>query len=312
MISPTKTNQSCFALPDLDIASPLVDRSQQKLLNPFTFFDTLPQREASPSPQPEISSERTLFSPGDAILSSDGLDSPSESLPIRGSSVSIREANRTTQKILDLYKINISQLHESQLVHGSTSASLLSFTEYGDRLGSLLPFGDLEKMGKVSFCGELRHGVRKNGVNHSCLSTVWAGSLQSAFPYTLHAAWSPTKPVQIKEDFPEDMRLLQEKVQAARKKAWGQLTDIERDLVSNPFPVLYGIKSNRKNAHHLVSSDIPGEIGLLGGAFKEEIKVIFVPETKTSDVKKLLEENNHSVFTEPFPFPSERSLGMFF
>ena len=254
-------------------------------------------------PTPSSTVQEGVFSPGDPIFFRDGLIPENEYLRVRGSAVSLPDANAQVERVIAVFQINIEQLHGAQLVHGSTSASLLSFTKYGDRSGCLFPLKELETLDKVSFCGELRFGSRKNGVNQSCLSTVWIGELEVTIPYTQQQGWTPDTPVKIRDDSPDDMFEFQQKIQSARQSAWQQLDPIEQNLVADPFPVIYGIKSERIDSHKQVQSDIPGEIGLLDGALKEEIKVVFVPESKTTFLKDLLSRYGHlDIFVEPFNF----------
>lgn len=89
-------------------------------------------------------------------------------------------------------------------------------------------------------------------------------------------------------------------VNQKRLLEWEKLDQEERNLVSDPFPVLYGIRSSRKDVHHAVYG-VPGEIGLKGGAGPGEIKVIFVPVDKIDFVQGLLARNGHSIPVEEIP-----------
>lgn len=82
---------------------------------------------------------------------------------------------------------------------------------------------------------------------------------------------------------------------------WNKLNDSEKSLILEPFPVVYGIRSDRKNVHFPAYSDCSDEICLLDGAQPKEIKVIFVPPEKVTFVKKLLHNHHHfNVFVEAF------------
>ena len=76
---------------------------------------------------------------------------------------------------------------------------------------------------------------------------------------------------------------------------WTKLNELEQQLILNPFPVVYGIRSDRKKAHFpALGSDIPGEILLFQGARPQEIKVIFTPPQKVAFVRQLLDAHGHS------------------
>jgi len=77
-------------------------------------------------------------------------------------------------------------------------------------------------------------------------------------------------------------------IDAKRLKEWDKLNAFEKKLIEEPFSVLFGIKSDRKDVYSLVDSSIYSEIGLFGGAIRDEIKVIFVPADKVDIVKNLL------------------------
>ncbi|MEO5970798.1 MAG: hypothetical protein ABIQ95_12800 [Bdellovibrionia bacterium] len=83
---------------------------------------------------------------------------------------------------------------------------------------------------------------------------------------------------------------------------WPLLTKTEKDLITKPFPVLYGIRSDREEDIKPVFAAIQGEIAIKGGAHAGEIRVIFVPVENVEFVKKVLSENGHrTLAVEPLP-----------
>jgi hypothetical protein len=274
-----------------------------------------------------------------------------------GSTVSISAAQQTVETILKRHNLTKEQLHTTQLLHGSSSASLIAFTDYNHREGILLPLGLMEQSQKVPFCGEIIYG--RAGINAYCLSTVWLGEMQNVLSiYARQTCWSLENGKQIllsldieirrqitcytktdnetvnkealeclteldkalqTDNFDSFKTTTQQllttirtivgigtlgmsitsninlrEITAKRIAAWEKLNSFERTLVSDAFPVLYGIKSTRKDVHCRVSSCIDGEVGLKGGAQRGEIKVIFVPSEKVDFVKTLLIEHGHT------------------
>jgi hypothetical protein len=90
---------------------------------------------------------------------------------------------------LSKYGLSKSQLHGAQLLHGSSSASLIAFTPYCECLGDLIPEGELETMGKIPFCGEIFDG--RGNVNAHYLSTSWVGQLSYILKYSRPRCWTP-------------------------------------------------------------------------------------------------------------------------
>ncbi len=193
-----------------------------------------------------------------------------------------RGSQQKSERACTDLNIQVSQLHGSQLIHGTTSAALLAFTEYNRFEGNLLPTGMLAKEGKIPFGGELGFGVRQNGINQSHLSTVWVGSFQYALGYTKI----------------QDVPLTSSDADVVKLRSSQNLTEFEKMLVSEKFPVIFGIRPNRENACPIFETSISGEVSLLEGTKKGEIKVIFVPPEKVSLVQELVK--THGIAVEPF------------
>lgn len=217
-------------------------------------------------------------------------------LPCFGRCIYIEEANRQAAETCVKLGLNPSQLLGSQLIHGSTSASLLAFTKYSNEKGLLIPTGMLLKENRVPFCGENGRGLE--GINQTCISTVWVGKFIEVLPYCS----SFTKQL-------FDMGIIREtKIIKSRNSHYTTLLPDEKDLVDNQFPVVYCIKPSRPYVCTPVHSDIDGEIGLLGGTIPGEIKVIMVPNDLRiiSKVENLVKRHGISVL--PFTHEIQKIL----
>ncbi len=71
------------------------------------------------------------------------------------------------------------------------------------------------------------------------------------------------------------------------------MNEEERKLLTEPFPVLFGIRPNRIQVTRRVGSSIRGEVGMMDGVQPDEIKVLYVPTEKIPYVKDLLKRSEH-------------------
>ncbi len=253
-----------------------------------------------------------------------------------GPSISLQEANDQSQRILQTYNLSIEQLHRSQIFHGSSSPSLLTYTDHGQRRGHLMPFSQLLAARIIPFSGEIGPGCLPGRVNDQYLSTTWVGQMEASLRYTRRQLiWSPSsfrdqtvqssataistngdQQINSTREEPfwytqEDRQIdqLRRTLEIQRREAWERLNPMQQALVANPFPVLFGIRSNREGDQIGIRSRIRGEIGLRGGALPDEIKVILVPQDKVSFTRALLESHGHNraPYVEPFNFPGSDS-----
>jgi len=236
---------------------------------------------------------------------------------------------------LQFLQLTRRQLHTAQLFHGASSASLLAFTNYNNHEGALVPSGELRKRKKVAFCGAYDAGQFE--INTDKLSTIYGGFFHTTVIFATSPGWTPfigreilnqlidglKKMLQdtpyeqtlltfIEKDecehditwfkqFPQHfiMGLFHIELQRKRIREWEKLDDIEKKLVAEPFPVVYGITSTRTEDFFKARSAVHNEIGLLNGALPKEIKVIFVVPSKVDFVKDLLAKNGHdNIFVE--------------
>jgi len=90
-----------------------------------------------------------------------------------------------TKSLKDM-NLTKTKLNNAQLFHGSTSASLLSFTRYNNYQGKLIPTGQLMKLGKIPFTGELKHGITNpRGISHNAISTTDITHIDTSLNYTI-------------------------------------------------------------------------------------------------------------------------------
>ena len=188
--------------------------------------------------------------------------------------------------------ISRDSLHGAQFFHGSSSASLLAFTEYGGKSGNLIPTGEIEGQGKIPFSGELMTG--RKGINRTALSTVHAGQLREAIRYTTSVGWKHEEAssyLSTVDKSSYDYKLRGD-IESKRITEWEKLTAQEKDFVRNAFPVLYGFKIEGREKARVnekqIRSDIPGEVSITGGVRSTEIRVIFVPGEHVTRVHTLL------------------------
>ena len=202
----------------------------------------------------------------------------------------------------------IRKSNGATVYHGSRSGSLLAFTS-NKSLGGLRSSGELAQAGKSSFVGEQGAGISKRGINVSNLSTVKITDLDLAVkhskkgePFNYASSKESGELIErLKEQWGEDSFGLNQIRSLQQQRAqWKNLSESDRKLIEEDFPVLYGLKpgSERKISTHKL--DIGGEQGaeievaLKGGADFNEISVIFVPSDKVQTLKNMLEANDLS------------------
>lgn len=229
-------------------------------------------------------------------------------VPVRGSSIGVNQANQEAYRTFQRFPNLDRTRNGADLFHGSTSASLLAFTENQNKRGQLQATGVLEAAGKVPFGGEIVFG--RHGINRTGLSVVWLGNIRSARFYATDSNTSPWNPDIGKQQLEESKKLFEDRdydeastkkqmlknaieITEARIKEWPNLNAEEKDLIQNPFPVMYGIRVTRSDALTLFSSDISGEIKLNNGTEGDELRVIFVPEEQVTRVREIIKNSQN-------------------
>ncbi len=201
--------------------------------------------------------------------------------------------------------------------HGSGSESLIGVFNK-DRPG-LRYTGKMLEEGIVPFCGELGWGVAKDGASLVALSVVIPGTVKVAVRYAKDflKSWNPEIGRKNLEsarnrqqnlerkislgDAPEyikaaaTMDKLRADIEEKRIANWKSLTDEEKQMISNPFPIVYGI--NYKKPTKWVRSDCPGERGIQETISPNDL-VIYVPKTKIERTE--LYTGNFNTPVQPF------------
>jgi hypothetical protein len=195
-----------------------------------------------------------------------------------------------------------------KLLHGSTSASLLMYTDSQNRQGQLRPSGAIESSNGAVFSGEIVFG-KSNGD----IAVVDITDIRTAVDYSKQDGWSPDIGRQRLADaqarYESNKKMAEEggygdrfensisangsrntiATEKLRLAGWDKLSPDERALVSQQFPVVYGIDTNRQGAVTFpIISDIQSELRLRGGTTGDEIRAVFVPKDKIPLVQSLV------------------------
>ena len=212
---------------------------------------------------------------------------------------------KITNSLKDM-NLTKKKLNNAQLFHGSTSASLLSFTKYNNYQGKLIPTGQLMKLGKIPFTGELKHGITNpRGISHIAISTTDITHIDTSLNYTI-CGLDVTE-----EEYLDSLSQKKNIISNIRLIEFNKLDKLEKYLVLHQFPVLYGIKlkdeydenngdnkdnenqrytnsMSKKNKRYIQVNSIIYEIGIKNGISKDEIKIIFVEKRKIKLVQQIV------------------------
>ncbi|MBT3835822.1 hypothetical protein HOD05_02815 [Candidatus Woesearchaeota archaeon] len=133
--------------------------------------------------------------------------------------------------------------------HGSGSASLVGVLS--NNFPGLMPIATLFREGGVSYGGEGNVAQVIENVD-SFISTVTGGHLYVAIDYATKEgtrSWTPEigkknlniirQLLKLKENPLRKLGKVFFKVENRRIRLWKQLSDEERDLIQNPFPIIY-------------------------------------------------------------------------
>jgi hypothetical protein len=234
----------------------------------------------------------------------------------------INNSNNTNESNYIMYNLKNIDFNYSTLLHGSNSSSLLAFTNYNNYDGTLYCTGKLIEKGRVPFYGELYVGISKRGINNKYLSTIpiegfgWALSYSQQYnnSYKFKNNTNYIKHIENinKNEIFQPKKIIYKK----RLEEYNKLSILQKSLIIDNFPIIYGILPNperyRKNNERYIKKikrnkevvevtlgniyyiNNTGykkyEVGLLTGAFPDEIKAIFVPYNKLEFVKNILNE----------------------
>ena len=180
--------------------------------------------------------------------------------------------------------------------HGSNSASLLSVIK-GKQ--GLTPTGRLiENPKNVPFSGEVNRGVTIRdgemiGMNKEKVSFTNLENVDTAIDFsTKIKPWTPAHA----RDCIEKGEECSQVIEKMRLERWKTLSQSEKDMITQSYPVLYGVTPSSTRNFTDVASQLREtvylgnyEVGIKNGVGIEEIKVVFVPKNKVEEVKAMLE-----------------------
>jgi len=216
----------------------------------------------------------------------------------RGRSITYDEGVDLLEDMANKYPV----LQESPKIpvyyHGTTSASLPGIIKNE----GLLPVGELIREGKIPLTGELGSGVA--GINNSSISTAMARGHQGALDYAI--GLSGKNKVNVEDDlakwferggresfvespYSPDISFYDD-LKNKRLTEWQNLSDAEKALVQDNYPVMFGINPTKGNTERFVipKTDISDEVGISGKINFEEIPSIFVPKSKVAALQEQL------------------------
>lgn len=199
--------------------------------------------------------------------------------------------------------------HGSEYFHGSRSASLMGLIDKNKNIRGLRPTGVLLQKQRVPFSGELANGIaREEGINKTALSVTRLVFSSMAISYTKVESdtWSIEKSQQIIDEYKQKTSdrhfgyIFKSaiSIETKRQKRWEKLSEQEKSLVLQNFPVLYGLKPNKDKTEPLESRYGDVEYLVMGGVDINEIRTIFVPVENILFVKDLLSQHDLSIPVE--------------
>ena len=208
--------------------------------------------------------------------------------------------------------------------HGSNSASLVGILN--KEKPGLRPLGVLLSEGKAPFCGEYNLVGNKESYSKDGIAAVEKDCIASALRYATATfgrgyGWNPDQSkkfiekereelVKKRKNLPPDLQQWFDKVydynvhiELLREKQWKQLSEEEKILVQNPFPILYGIiheiHEGQVRYHH---SDISGDCSIHRDLIPLRDIWIFTPYQQIERVSKKWFEVDDNPKVLPFTF----------
>lgn len=189
----------------------------------------------------------------------------------------------------------------SQLFHGSRSSSLLAFTSPDNQIkGHLLPMGEMLERGIYPFSGEVGYALHEKAFNKDHVSTVRKQNFEISFNYCSHVnaeKWSPeaerermSNVSNVQEgDGVQEFLKAKNKFSEGRLSQWNNMSEAEKKLVSDNFPVLYGMDINPFGERvDSVETTFGFEFGVKGDILPKDIKLIFTADDHVEQVKQAL------------------------
>lgn len=193
-------------------------------------------------------------------------------------------AAATTDARLTLIAMDLGSLH------GSGSGSLKDILQVG-----LVATGLQQQ---VSFTGEMMGGILPSSLNSSQTSVVVLDAFRTALGYMRMnlSGWHPSRSESMVKQSEEWMReggapeesivawrAVRNRIEQARLDRWETLTAEEKRMISQPFPVLYGISSSV--AINDTATAVKGEKSV--SQVTPDKLTVFVPDQELATVTRM-------------------------
>jgi len=216
-------------------------------------------------------------------------------------------------------------MRDINFLHGSNSASLPGIINSNNP--GMKSLGEMMKIGEVPYSGEL--DVGSTGVSQNSISASDIDNKKLAQKYIDHDndGWNPEKGEkklaflyryataiidgeQAMREFAKRNKFMSQshynrgieakivlnqiKIEKMRLKNWGRFNEFEQDLITNKFPVAYGIRYNDKSKIDRVFSGSKEEYIISDNIPLKDL-IIFVPQDKMANIKRYIEERGIEV-----------------
>lgn len=266
--------------------------------------------ETPPSSPPSLSSRqaaavalKSQMQIPDRIAS--GTDRPLKPLRLKNIKINFNTQSAADKRVIDILKLEeLTKTNRSSVglfFHGSRSASLIIFSEFGKKFDhALMSMGNMMNINVFPHCGERGNALSEKALNKTYISVVDMKNVVAAYDWaTNSSAASPTSdsgnPL---STFKEKKNI--EKLKKGCKSQLSNLSPTEQKLVEADYPVLYAVKPDleKRDGSSLpkfrikkVQSDVSGEYGINGSLTPSEMEFLFVPDDRVGEVEALLNAN---------------------
>ena len=164
------------------------------------------------------------------------------------------------------------------------------------------------RLGKVPYCGELRDNITKSGVNKTLISAVPVNTIKGAISYAINPrSWNPVKAKQTIESDQEKIKKTSKKnlnpsltkiidtlkinikIERERINHWETLSNEDKNLIENPFSVIYGIRYTGEVK--TIYSDYACEVGIPKVISLVDL-IVYVPNKKINLTKNFVQNKS--------------------
>ncbi len=215
---------------------------------------------------------------------------------------------------------SIEDLRDVDLFHGTSSKGLPGIL----RKEGLSPLNNLGEGDLPPFGGELSVGIFTSGVNRAGLSTVGFANSREAIGYSRKVenleGWNLEIGLRELEEVRRELdqarkngddlfiSINEERLSIFQKRvdAWNSLSALERELIEEPFPIVFGFSENGLKRAPAMSS-VPGEQVITNEIkFNDRKLVLFTTSEKKEELRKIVRES----FGQDIPVYSLDSLDL--